>query len=273
MPKYKLSLEEIENPASRSQVEMELGTHGLNYQDTVAKTGIRLGEEKNTALVNFHVHDHGLWLVRSDTGVHVYVNGRQIRKLAMLRAGDKIHVDGKRYVLHTDSTSQSLESVVENNELSQVTDNTRTILRGVGGVYHGQSFALGKPIVIGSHIDAQIRLSAASAATYHATIQNVDGRLILRHYASDLNTEVNGRVIGDALLQPGDQIAFDHQSRFVLESPLVGIKHAVGTAETAVEHLQESKARQSSIRHLQWVILGAVFISAALVLLLLYGHA
>jgi predicted RNA-binding protein len=93
----------------------------------------------------------------------------------------------------------------------------RFVLRGVGGTYSGCSFNLCEPLLIGRGADARIRLDEPALAERHARVELHGDRVILRDLAGE-GTLVNGVRIKDALLNSGDQLAFE-QHRFVIEAP------------------------------------------------------
>ena len=87
---------------------------------------------------------------------------------------------------------------------------------------------------------------------------------------------VNGHPVHDALLRPGDQIAFGPLHRFVLESPLSGASAAASAFHA--DHIESDPADPpqpsplgSSMRRLPWLLLAALLLAGALSLLLMYG--
>ncbi|MFP3648525.1 FHA domain-containing protein, partial [Paraburkholderia sp. SIMBA_054] len=57
-------------------------------------------------------------------------------------------------------------------------------------------------------------------AARHARLEPHDGRILLRDLGSHEGSLVNGMAVRDCWLQPGDQLVFDAQHRFVLEVPV-----------------------------------------------------
>jgi pSer/pThr/pTyr-binding forkhead associated (FHA) protein len=98
---------------------------------------------------------------------------------------------------------------------------------------------------------------------------------VLRDLGSHEGSLVNGWPVRSALLRAGDQVVFDTQ-RFLVEAPNRGTpgeprKPAQpAPVEAPAAPASESKAA-SSIRRVPWLLLAALFLAAALSLLLLYG--
>ena len=151
------------------------------------------------------------------------------------------------------------------------------VLRGVGGQHHGRCFSLDLPLRVGRAADCDIRIVAPALAEHHALIEPHNEGAALRDLGSGTGTVVNGHPIRDALLRPGDQVVFDAQHRFVVESP----KCATAAPEmpsdddghdaVAPARPRSALARPSSIRRMPWLLLAALMLSAALSLLLMYG--
>src|SRR5688500_19952670 len=80
--------------ADRDQTELPLamGVHGIGR----VGDGERLGPvpESQSPAVRFCIDRRGVWLTVAEGVRGVHVNGRQIQRMAMLRVGDAIYVDG-----------------------------------------------------------------------------------------------------------------------------------------------------------------------------------
>src|SRR5690625_4473147 len=74
---------------------LEMGMHHLGWTDG------RLGmiPEGTGAMVCFRVDRRGVWLTVGEGVAGVHVNGREVRRLAMLRVGDSVYVDGHELTL------------------------------------------------------------------------------------------------------------------------------------------------------------------------------
>ena len=66
-----------------------------------ANGSVRLGDAGHGALLlaQFCMDDRGLWLQVGNGIRGIHVNGRPVRRMALLRAGDAVYVDGVEMVL------------------------------------------------------------------------------------------------------------------------------------------------------------------------------
>src|SRR5690606_30314739 len=96
---------------------------------------------------------------------------------------------------------------------------SRMVLRGVGGQYHGRCFELSRTRLVGRLDDCDIRIDAPAFTDRHARLEPLGDTVALRALAPDAHSLVNGRAVRDALLGPGDQLVFDAHHRFVVEAP------------------------------------------------------
>ena len=87
------------------------------------------------AIAQFCVDRRGAWLqVREGTrGLHV--NGRPVRRMALLRAGDAVFVDGNEWLLLGDTPPAAPS---EAKPVPGEDADPRMLLRGVGGAHHGR---------------------------------------------------------------------------------------------------------------------------------------
>jgi pSer/pThr/pTyr-binding forkhead associated (FHA) protein len=148
-------------------------------------------------------------------------------------------------------------------------------------------------LTIGRASNADIRLDEAGLEERHATFEQHPDRVVLRDLGTHEGSVVNGIALKNAVLHPGDQIAFD-QHRFVLEAPgLPPRGHtdfattpggAVGNTQTmqaVTAPLADAGPRQAApataeatagSRFNYWWLLGAaVVIGLALAAILVYG--
>ena len=217
------------------------------------------------APVRICVDRRGAWLY-VDEGAGVHVNGRPVRRLAMLRAGDVVFVDGADIALVAPVAAPAAPLPAAGGD-----GDPRVLLRGVGGRYHGRSFTLERPRLVGRAAEADIRLDEPGIADRQARLEPHGDCVQLRDLGSAEGSLVNGQPVRDALLRPGDQVVFDGGHRFVVETP----GHASAPApradaeEEAVERVAPALA--SSARRLPWLLLAALLIAAALSALLLFG--
>lgn len=222
-------------------------------------------------LAQFCVDRRGVWLQLRDGVRGVHVNGRPVRRMAMLRAGDAVYIDGVELLLLGDEPPAA-EAMDAGGHLPE----TRMVLRGIGGQHHGRCFSLDQPRRVGRAADCDIRIAEHGLTDQHAVIAPHGDGAVLRALGSSTVTLVNGHPIRDALLRPGDQVVFDAQNRFVVESPKYGAT-LLATGDDADDGFSPvypgaRPARLSSIRRMPWLLLAALMLSAALSLLLVYGE-
>lgn len=229
--------------------------------------------------VRFCVDHRGVWLRVSEGTVGVHVNGRQVLRMAMLRVGDAVFVDGVGMRLVSGRTVP-LPSASLLAAPVPAQGDPRVLIRGVGGRHHGRSFPLQGPLLVGSAADADIRIDEPAFADRHARFELHDGEVLLRDLGSPDGSEVNGEMVRDALLQPGDQVVFDAHHRFVLEAPARAVVPARG--DDAVrddgldhfdDHAVDRAALRPSARRWPWLLLAALVLAALLAALLLFGAA
>ena len=68
--------------------------------------------------------------------------------------------------------------------------------------------ALQRPVVlIGRHVDCDARIESAKVSRRHCTIAMAYDRVILRDLGSRNGVRVNGRIVEEVRLQPGDEVA------------------------------------------------------------------
>jgi pSer/pThr/pTyr-binding forkhead associated (FHA) protein len=215
----------------------------------------------------------GIWMTVADDLRGVHVNGRPVQHVAMLRAGDSIHVDGGELLL-TSANEPGKALPAANGQRDMPATSLRLVLRGIGGQHHGRSISLEQPRRIGRGSDADIRIEGQGIAEHHAVVAAINGQAVLRDAQADVL--VNGHRTRQAVLQAGDQIAFDVQHRFVVEGPP---PHAAASSATKRSHQafgDESDQlpqgpRRTWLRRVPWLLLAAILLAAALSGLLLFG--
>lgn len=213
----------------------------------------------------------GIWLTIADGLRGVHVNGRPVQHVALLRAGDSIHVDGGELLLTATNGPRPLPAAGRAPRDSVA--NLRLSLRGIGGQHHGRSISLDKPRRIGRAADADIRIEGPGIAEHHALVEGIDGQAVLREAGADVM--LNGHPVREALLLTGDQIAFDVQHRFVLEAPpaSLGTLPAGRTGagpQGPGEEVLPPRPRGLATR-VPWLLVAALLMAAMLALLLVYG--
>jgi len=63
------------------------------------------------------------------------------------------------------------------------------------------------PALVGRHVEAAVRLDDRWASRRHCEITELEGKLVVRDLESRHGTFVNGQLISQALLLPGDRLS------------------------------------------------------------------
>ncbi|HJW44878.1 MAG TPA: FHA domain-containing protein [Lysobacter sp.] len=258
---------------NRQQPDLVLGpgVHAIG-RDLAGRPVIVDSSEQ--AIAQFCVDRRGLWLQVHDGVRGMHVNGRPVRRMALLRAGDAVFVDGNEWLLLGETP---LSAPAETStHVSESSNDPRMILRGVGGAHHGRSITLDQPRLVGRLPECDIRIDDAAFADLHARLEPHAKGVVLRDLGSHEGSLVNGWPVRHALLRPGDQVVFDTH-RFVIEAPSRGPtaevrdKPAPPSVDEEVASSTSDHKLPSSVRRVPWLLLAALFLAASLSLLLLYG--
>lgn len=222
------------------------------------------------ALAQFCIDRRGAWLRLRDGAQGVHVNGRPVRRMAMLRGGDSVYLDGVELQL------LGREPAPAPSGAGATTADGHVVLRGVGGTNHGRSFVLEGTLGIVSPADGELRIGRLGSGGCLARLERHEQGAAL-HVEGELVCHVNGWPVRDALLRPCDQLVLDARHRFVVEAPMcesAGRIAAVpdedfGSGDGPAA--REPATMRASARRLPWLLLAALLLSGALALLLLYG--
>lgn len=234
---------------------------------------VRLGDDSvgPMLLAQFCVDQRGVWLQVANGVRGIHVNGRPVRRMAQLRAGDSVYADGAEMLLRgqCEPAGQVPEAVAEPG------DDQRVLLRGVGGRHHGRSFTLDRSRGIGSEATNDIVIDDPTFTARHARFERHDDKVLLRDLGSADGALVNGVAVRNCWLQAGDQIVFDGGHRFVLEMPLnpASLAAVLAVEEEAPAEPAEAAATAAPRRPRRWpwLLLSALLLGAAISALLLYG--
>ncbi|HET8818227.1 MAG TPA: FHA domain-containing protein [Xanthomonadaceae bacterium] len=247
----------------QADLALGAGIHGLARQgdEIVAEAGA-------SAPVQLCIDRRGVWMTLEQGAHAVHVNGRPVRRMAMLRAGDAIHLDG--VLVQLLAANDVPRKIPEGRE--SVAHAGSLVLRGVGGQHHGRCFDLGRPRVVGRLHDCDIPIDAPAFPDRHARLEPHGHGVVLRALAPDETSLVNGEAVRDALLGPGDQVVFDAHHRFVVEAPGRPRRSeaVIGGADGPPADPGTVPAVRAA-RRMPWLLLAAVLIAAALSALLLFG--
>ena len=247
-------------------------TTGVHRIVREAAGTIGVGDALQGALLaQICVDRRGLWLQVANGMRGVHINGRPVKRMAVLRPGDAVYVEGVELLLQS-----GFRSAAEVRDSDAGQGDARVVLRGVGGKYHGRSVSLEHPRIVGRAREADIRVDDPAFAERHARLELRGDRVLLRDLGSAEGTRVNGMAVRDALLAAGDQVVFDAQHRFVLEvpwAPSARAEESVLPDDAGQTPLQgdTQPAVTASVRRWPWLLLAAVLMAAALSALLLFG--
>lgn len=241
------------------------GVHavGRDARGEVALVGIG-----QAMLAQFCIDRRGIWMQLGEGVRGVHVNGRPVRRMAMLRPGDAVFVEGVELLLLGPEPGDA----PPHDEA--IPEESRLVLRAVGGPLHGRCHALDGAVTIGRARDCAVRIDDPALAERHARLVPCEGGAVLRDLGSEQGSRVNGHDVRHARLRAGDQLAIDG-CRFVLEAPRSGATAApaAGPDDAASEGPPAAAPERvvDSARRLPWLLLAALLMSGALSLLLLYG--
>ena len=233
------------------------------------------GGPADAALAQFCVDRRGVWMQLNGGARGVYVNGRPVRRMAMLRAGDGVFIEGTEVLLVGEEPLPAPAATPRPAPLADT--DPRLVLRGVGGSHHGRCVTLGQPRLVGRLAECDIRVDEPAFADRHARLEPHPDGAVLRDLGSVDGSVVNGQRVRHALLRAGDQVVFDAHHRFVVEAPSVSSWHAAAVDESRLQDEDEMPAAAApasvaaSARRMPWLLLAALLLSGALSLLLLYG--
>lgn len=247
--------------------EMPLGS-GVHAIGRIGDTVGLVGDDEAPS-VRLFVDRRGVWMTVADGARGIHVNGRPVKRMAMLRLGDAIYLDGVEMLLVSSRRVEALPEALRHVP-GEFRGDCRVVVRGVGGRHHGRSFTLEAPRLVGRSDEADIRIDDPAFAERHARIEMIGNQVVLRDLGSGEGSVVNGEAVRDALLSPGDQIVFDVHHRFVIEAPAAHTVLLTRVARDEGPAAAASPPRRRG-RRLPWLLLTAALLAAAIAGLLLLG--
>ncbi|WP_093138068.1 FHA domain-containing protein [Pseudoxanthomonas sp. GM95] len=246
-----------------------LGT-GVHRIVREASGNIGVGDAVPGALlVQVCLDRRGLWLQVPSGMRGIHVNGRPVRRMAMLRPGDAIYADGVEVLVRGQASTTTPYAAPRSGE-----SDPRIVLRGIGGRHHGKAFPIESGCVVGAAREADIRVEAPHIGQQHARLNLHGGGVVLRHHDGAVISVVNGIPVHEAMLGAGDQIAFDPQSRFVIEIPWAQMDadKSLAADDADLEPApQVNKPSGASMKRWPWLLIAAAGLAGLLSLLLLFG--
>ena len=252
------------------ELPLDVGEHDIAPR--AGGAGLAPAADGTPPSVRFCVDRRGVWLTVCEGVRGVHVNGRAIQRMAMLRTGDAVYVDGHELRLVAASPIGARGMAESAQDALDPTDaDIRIVLRGVGGRYHGRSFTLAQPRLVGRHAEADIRIDDPGFAERHARLERAGGGVRLVDLGGE-GSLVNGEPVRDAWLQAGDQLVFDAHHRFVVEAPVRSV-HLPEEDDDMPAVVADVPAMRGGGLRLPWLLLAAVLIAGLLSALLLFGAA
>lgn len=220
-----------------------------------------------TPFAHIYVDSRGVWLQLQDGVRGAYVNGRPIRHMAMLRAGDSLFVHGMELAIVGREPVQASSAGSRRAPSVQ-----RCVLRATTGPLHGRCIALERPCVIGRAPDSEARIDDANVAPRHVELAPQEGGVMAAVEQGAGAVRVNGHPFTAGMLRPGDQLVVAGQHRFVLEAPRATWRADEEQATPVPARSRNAPAAKRRRRwRIPWLLVAAVLLAAALSLLLLYG--
>lgn len=213
-----------------------------------------------------HAGTEGIWL--ESTGQPVHVNGRPIHAVALLRAGDDLHLGS----LPARLLSATLPATAPAGG-SPVAFAGRVVLRQLTGRDAGRAHVLLNSLCIGRSVLSEIRIDDMALAERQVLLQRQGNGIIAKNLSPVLEMRINGWPCTEAQLAMGAQICLD-QHRFVLEMPCADLTETdTPVPDTPVEEpapvVPAAANAAPFFSKTQWLLLGAaIAVSAAIVLLL-----
>ena len=211
----------------------------------------------------------GLWLQVPAGARGLHVNGRPVQRMALLRAGDAVYVDGVELLVQSPVRAPPATGAAP----TDAAGDPPVVLRGVGGPHHGRSLTLARPCRVGSARDADIRIENPAFPLRHALLERCGQEVLLRGLGPGPSL-VNGMAVTDALLGAGDQVVFDGQHRFLVESPAMAAAPLLVDAAEAIPARGQEVAparRGRTPMRLPWLLLAALLLGLLLAALLWFG--
>lgn len=154
-------------------------------------------------------------------GAEVHVNGRPVREKAILRLGDELLLNAVPVRLKSDSDQREAPPTQVDFSHGAGLKNlsARATLRAVSGDLYGKVIGLKTRTTIGRGPENDLVINDPGIERSHAVVESATTGVYLRSVtaAPTGGVSVNGVLVRDAVLKPGDQISFQNH-RFVLET-------------------------------------------------------
>jgi pSer/pThr/pTyr-binding forkhead associated (FHA) protein len=221
------------------------------------------------------VDPRGIVLDVLDPVARTHVNARPVREKALLRAGDVLCLGTVAIVLKMDSDDLVETTLPAASPMAAASPSpSRVILRGVSGSHFGKTIAINPRLVIGSGSDCGLVIDGPGIAPLHAVIESVGDAIYLRDVATPNGCAVNGVRVRNAIVYPGDQLAFE-RNHFVVEAPGLPLRgegaRQAQSADNAGDAIPRSEMPESPrAQHAIWWLIGAAAVIALGLFLLIH---
>ena len=271
---------------------MRLSFPNGEHADVIATSGVvGIGSAEGNSIVlksggvraahaRLVLDQRGAILEVLDAQARTHVNARPVLEKAILRLGDIVNIDAVAIVLKPDRDDVIDTCLPDDRPPGVRPGIASVVLRGVSGAHFGKTIAVGEHLVIGRGAHG-LELDEPGMAERHASIDAVGDMIVLRDLGSQTGTSVNGIGVRDAVLHPGDQLAFG-RNRFVLEAPgfpargqkvptPANFAPAITQTMPAIHFPEPSEAPPERSSSVWWLILAAALIGLGIAGLLWYG--
>lgn len=191
----------------------------------------------------------------------VYVNARPVRERALLRPGDILSLGDCRMLLCADEPPASRAPVTLTGQA-----RCTAALRAVAGPLSGRVFPLYERLELGPHGDQPLELPQGASAALALFWKEGELRVAAGPTPPRYPLRLNGVVVEQAALQPGDQLGIA-MHRFLIDAPGLLPSPAGTPPEPVPAHLPEDEAGPRG--EVWWLIATAAVLALGIALILL----
>ncbi len=255
---------------------MDGGSASLGHAD--GNTLVLPGRDVAARHARLTVDMRGIVLEVLDPTARTHVNARPVREKALLRCGDMLCLGTSTIVVKADRDDVIARTVPASSaQPAPASHPPRVILRGVSGSHFGKTIPVNPRLVVGRDPACGLLIEETGIAARHATIENVGEAIYLRDAAETVATLVNGVRVGDAVIHPGDQLAFG-RDHFIVEAPglplraddATDVRHAITETMGAVQSGAGDEDGSARAQGAIWWLIGAAAVIAAALGLLIH---
>ena len=218
------------------------------------------------------VDPRGIVLEVLDPAARTHVNARPVREKALLRGGDVLCLGKVAITVKADQDELIETALPAQVPAAPPVHPARVILRGVSGSHFGKTVAVNHRLVVGRGADCDLVIDETRIAPRHAMIEVVGDAIYVRDVASPDGMTVNGVRVRNAIVYPGDQLAFE-RSHFIVEAPGMPLRgeRAAAAPVSAVHVHAHGEPATPARGAIWWLISAAALIAIGLVLVIHRG--